>query len=107
MATAWSWGVTGSNPPLEIISDLLVETISEVQYGLHLSAPLLNRDAVKAIRKWDYFPHFGSSDLSNGIYAEYDALQGQQNVYFSSGLNGFELVEFVIRAGKDLVATFF
>ena len=87
--------------------DLLISTISQVQAGLGIPSPNINRDAVKAIRQWDYFPHFGSTDLRGGVYAEYNALQGQQNTYFSSGLNGFELVEFAIRAGKDLVETFF
>ncbi|KAI0087479.1 FAD/NAD-P-binding domain-containing protein [Irpex rosettiformis] len=107
ITTAWSWGAIGSNPPLELVTDLLVDTISQVQVGLGLESPIIGQDAVKDIRKWDYFPHFGSADLAAGVYAEYNSLQGQQNTYFSSGLNGFELVEFAIRAGKDLVATFF
>lgn len=85
------------------MADLLVDTISEVQNGLGITSPVVERNDVKAIRKWDYFPHFDSADLEVSVYAGYHALQGQRSTYFCSALNGTELVEFAIRPGQDLV----
>jgi hypothetical protein len=53
-----------------------------------------------------YFPHFDRRELERGFYAKFNALQGQNNTYYASGLNGFEIVEFAIRAGRDVVDTF-
>ena len=57
--------------------------------------------------KTDYFPHFDVEQLKNGWYTKYNALQGKQKTYYTSGLNGFETVEFVIRSANDLVDSFF
>ena len=107
IATTYSWGPIGSNQSIDDITQLLVSTLTEVQTGAGISDPAVATSDVKAIRKWDYFPHFNTSVLSGDVYAQYNALQGQQHTYYSSGLNGFETVEFAIRAGKDLVASFF
>lgn len=107
IATAWSWAAIGSNPPSDRVTELLVNTLTQVQVGLGKTPPVVTKHDVKDIRKWDYFPHFSTVDLKSGIYKRYNSLQGQQNTYYTSGLNGFELVEFAIRGGKDLVQTFF
>lgn len=42
-------------------------------------------------------------DLAAGFYQRLDKLQGQRNTFFASGLNGYETVEFALRAGRDVV----
>ncbi|KAI0686941.1 FAD/NAD-P-binding domain-containing protein [Cytidiella melzeri] len=107
ITTTYSWGPAGSTMSIEEAKELLASTLTRVQTGAGIAHPTVTVRDVKAIRKWDYFPHFASSDLAGGIYASYNALQGQRHTYYSSGLNGFETVEFAIRAGKDLVASYF
>ncbi|KAI0684834.1 FAD/NAD-P-binding domain-containing protein [Cytidiella melzeri] len=107
IATTYSWGPMGSTMTTEEAKQLLVETLTEVQAGAGLPNPTVEMCDVKAISKWDYFPHFSTSELANGFYEKYNALQGQSHTFYSSGLNGFETVEFAIRAGKELVASFF
>ncbi|KAM0228259.1 hypothetical protein ACHAP5_011992 [Fusarium lateritium] len=55
----------------------------------------------------DYFPHVGPKALANGWYQRFNGLQGKDHIYFTSGLNSFELVEYTIRAARDLVASHF
>ncbi|KAI0087473.1 hypothetical protein BDY19DRAFT_907334 [Irpex rosettiformis] len=108
VATTYSWGPIGSNMSIDDVTQLLVTTLTDVQTGAGITDPTVSTSDVKSIRKWDYFPHFNTSVLGNGdVYAQYNALQGQQHTYYSSGLNGFETVEFAIRAAKDLVDSFF
>ncbi|RGP64459.1 FAD nad p-binding domain-containing [Fusarium longipes] len=57
--------------------------------------------------KIDYFPHLSPEALTNGWYKKFNDLQGKDHVYFTSGLNSFELVEYTIRSARDLVATHF
>lgn len=64
-------------------------------------------DDVLGFTKTDYFPHFDVEQLKNGWYEKYNALQGKQKTYYTSGLNGFETVEFAIRGANDLVESFF
>ncbi|KAI0083100.1 hypothetical protein BDY19DRAFT_980916 [Irpex rosettiformis] len=93
---------------IDDVTQLLVTTLTEVLTGAGITDPTVTAPGdVKAIRKWDYFPHFNTFLLANGAYSQYNALQGNQHTYYSSGLNGFETVEFAIRAGKDLVNSFF
>ncbi|KAI0799681.1 FAD/NAD-P-binding domain-containing protein [Irpex lacteus] len=107
VATTYSWGPIGSNLSIDDVTRLLVSTLTAVQTGAGIPDPTVTTDDVKAIRQWDYFPHFNTTDLGSGTYAKYNALQGELHTYYSSGLNGFETVEFAIRAGKDLVQSFF
>lgn len=107
IATTYSWGPVGSTMSIDEATHLLTTTLTDVQTGANISDPTVTASDVKAIRKWDYFPHFSTSDLEDGVYTKYNALQGQSHTYYSSGLNGLETVEFAIRAGKDLVASFF
>jgi len=107
IATTYSWAPIGSTISLDEATNLLTTTLTKVQAGAGIPNSTVTKQDVKAIRQWDYFPHFNTTHLAEGLYDKYNALQGQQNTYFSSGLNGFETVEFAIRAGKDLVATYF
>jgi len=43
--------------------------------------------------RWDYFPHFTSQDIADGIYDRLEALQGQNHTYYVGSLLNFELVE--------------
>ncbi|KAM0259918.1 hypothetical protein ACHAPA_010525 [Fusarium lateritium] len=55
----------------------------------------------------DYFPHVGPKALANGWYKRFNDLQGKDHIYFTSGLNSFELVEYAIRAARELVVSHF
>ena len=107
IATTYSWAQIGSTLSIDDVTQLLTSTLTAVQTGLNISDPTVTAADVQAIRQWDYFPHFATADLADNVYAAYNALQGAQHTYYSSALNGFETVEFAIRAGKDLVATYF
>ena len=41
--------------------------------------------------------------LADGFYDKLDKLQGKMNTFYASGLNGYETVEFALRAGRDVV----
>ncbi|KAI0087476.1 FAD/NAD-P-binding domain-containing protein [Irpex rosettiformis] len=107
IATAWSWGPSHSNASIEEATEILMQTMSDVQTGLAIESSMVQKDDVKRITRWDYFPHFDEAALKEGVYERYNALQGKDNTFFTSGLDGFELVEFAIRAGKDLVGRYF
>ncbi|KAF5331452.1 hypothetical protein D9758_016343 [Tetrapyrgos nigripes] len=118
----YSWGPwtpTGrGNLSVEEARNILLQTYSRVDFSpasadsemdsenTSGAIPITDQD-VREFRKWDYFPRFQSEDLANGIYDKYNALQGQQKTYWASGLNGFEMVEYAIQAGKEIVETFF
>ncbi|KAI0341017.1 FAD/NAD-P-binding domain-containing protein [Trametopsis cervina] len=104
IATTWLWGNIGSRD--EAIKRL-IDTITAVQAGANITAPDVTAEDVKALRRWSYFPHFSAEELRKDPYAAFSALQGDKNTYYTSGLNGFETVEFSIRGAKDLVETFF
>ena len=104
VASTWSWGKYRSNQTLEEARDLLKTVLSKVN-KLHPHgppSPIAEAD-IKEFKQWDYFPHYDQLDLEAGIYAKFNNLQGQQNTYYASGLNGFETVEFAVRAGNDIV----
>jgi hypothetical protein len=110
IATSWSWGKYKGDQTLAEAKILLKETIS--RFNKDPEDPNDKRipitDAqVKDFRGWDYFPHFDRHELEHGFYAKFNALQGHKNTYYASGLNGFETVEFAIRAGQDVVDTYF
>lgn len=107
VATAWSWAAFGNHFSLDDIKHLLATTLTSVQKGAGIASPTVTPADVKDVMKIDYFPHFNSTELEHGFYKKHNALQGQQHTYYSSALNNFELVEYVIQAGKELVATFF
>lgn len=68
--------------------------------------PVTDRD-VLGFQQNDYFPHFDSEQLRQGWYDKFNALQGKQKTFYASGLNGFETVEFALRAGLDIVDSYF
>ena len=107
VATTWSWGKYRSNQTLEQGRTLLKTVLSKVNKlypsDFLLPAEPVNEADIKEFEQWDYFPHYDQPDLDAGIYAEFNNLQGQQNTFYASGLNGFETVEFAVRAGNDIV----
>lgn len=64
-------------------------------------------DDVLAFQENDYFPHFDERELAMGFYDKFENLQGKDKTYYASGFNKFELVEYAIRAGQDVVKTYF
>lgn len=62
---------------------------------------------IRAFRKWDYFPHFDGAALRGGAYGAFNELQGCEDTYWVSGLNGMETVEWAIRGAQDVVASYF
>ena len=109
IATTWSWGKYKSNQTLGEAKSLLKELLSKLNKDPRVPTaepkPITDADVV-AFREWDYFPHFDQDELENGFYARFNELQGYKNTYYASGLNGFETVEFAIRAGQDVVDTY-
>lgn len=112
ITTAYSWGPYQGNLSTEAAKALLVSTMSKLNFDPATQTPdqavLVTASDVPAfVKPADYFPHFDERDLKDGIYEQFNKLQGVKNTYYCSGLNGFETVEFAIRAGKDIVASYF
>jgi hypothetical protein len=110
IATTYSWGKYGSNQTLEEAKVLLKQTISKINKDPRDAAAIpkpITDDDIKDFREWDYFPHYDKAQLDQGYYVKFDQLQGSKNTYYASGLNAFETVEFAIRAGKDIVDSYF
>jgi hypothetical protein len=111
MNSVWSWGPDArSADDMAVAHSLLKSTTSKMnrdpRNATDVAAPISDDDIV-AFREWDYFPHFNTTSLQNGWYDKFNAVQGQGKTYYASGLNGFELVEFSIRAGQDIAQTYF
>jgi hypothetical protein len=110
IATSWSWGPYRGNGTVEAAKTILKETLSRINKDPRDPAavpkPVTDKDVV-AFKKHDYFPHFDSQQLADGWYGKFNALQGQKNTYYASGLNGFETIEFALRAGLDVVESYF
>lgn len=107
IATTWSWS---SVPNPAGAYALLKSTLSMLNHDPSSEESIsqaVTDDDVKAFAAPDYFPHYDSETLAGGIYERYNALQGQQKTYYCSALDGFEIVEFALRAGIDLVESFF
>ncbi len=105
VATAWQWGNISSTDQAKT---LLASTLTKVQTGAGVNPSTVTADDVRDIRTWDYFAHFTGEDLTAGnAYESFNKLQGVDGTYYASGLNGFETVEFAVRAGKDIVNSFF
>ena len=109
IATTWSWGEYRSNQTLGEAKSLLKEVLSKInkdpQDPNAKPKPITDADVVD-FREWDYFPHFDGQELDQDFYARFNELQGHKSTYYVSGLNGFETVEFAIRAGQDVVDTY-
>jgi hypothetical protein len=110
IATSWSWGPYRQFESTFTARNLLKTTISKINKDPRnvttMSVPISEQD-IKAFRKWDYFPHFDSPQLQGGWYAKLNALQGKKKTYWASGLNGMETVEWAIKAGQDVVDSYF
>ncbi|KAJ6505296.1 FAD/NAD-P-binding domain-containing protein [Mycena sanguinolenta] len=109
VVTTWSWGASNVSYTNEQAYDLLLSTLSLVNYA-NPSNPTdavpITADDVKAFRVHNYFPHVSGADLAAGWYQRFDKLQGTNATYYASGLNGFESVEFALRAGLNVVQTY-
>lgn len=112
VATTWSWAgeAPAQSVSLSTALELLTSTLSKVNKdptNATAEAVAVTQQDVHAFRSWDYFPHFDGPQLASGVYAKFDALQGVKKTYYASGLNAFEDVEFAVRAGLDIVSTYF
>ncbi|KAF2018538.1 FAD/NAD(P)-binding domain-containing protein [Aaosphaeria arxii CBS 175.79] len=109
VSVAWSWGPDGEFPE-SMGYDLVLDTFGKLNKDPRNETAQPQPfcpDNVKAFRKWDYFPHFGSQALKDDIYARMTKLQGCKKTFWASGLGGMETVEWAIRAGQDVVDTHF
>jgi hypothetical protein len=52
---------------------------------------------------WAYFPHVDSAAMQAGFYDRLEALQGQQQIFYTGGLHAFELVECITDYSKALI----
>ena len=110
VATTWSWGALGACHTYQQAYNLLKAVLSRVNkdpQDTAASGVAVTDADVKAFSKTDYFPRFGQQALAGGWYEKFNRLQGQQKTYWASGLNGFETVEFAVRAGLDIANTYF
>ncbi|KAK0126470.1 hypothetical protein ONS95_008067 [Cadophora gregata] len=107
IATTWSWG---NGTSTAVARQLLKETLSRINKDPTdpnaVAKPVTDKD-ILGFQPNDYFPHFDPAELAGGWYDKFNKLQGVKKTYFASGLNGFETVEFAIRAGSEIVHTFF
>ncbi|KAG4428390.1 hypothetical protein IFR05_016129 [Cadophora sp. M221] len=107
IATTWSWG---NNTSTAVARQLLKDTLSKINKDptnpAAVPVPVTDKD-ILGFQSNEYFPHFGPQELAGGWYDKFNKLQGVKKTYFASGLNGFETVEFAIRAGSEIVETFF
>ncbi|KAJ7114388.1 hypothetical protein C8R44DRAFT_832939 [Mycena epipterygia] len=87
IATSYSWEKYRSSQTLAEAKTLLEEVISKINKDPRAfgAAPQPVTDA--------------NPQLEAGYYAKFNALQGERNTYYASGLNRFETVEYAIRAG--------
>lgn len=110
IATTFSWGGLDDAYTYQQAYDLLKEVLSRLnkdpQNSEATGVEVTDAD-VKAFSQTDYFPRFDQEKLAGGWYEKFNDLQGQQNTYWASGLNGFETVEFAVRAGLDIVNSHF
>lgn len=110
VSTSWSWGPDNEYQSEASARDLLQTTMSKINKdprNVTAQAQPLSSDEIRAFRKWDYFPHFGSEALRNGAYGYLNRIQGCNKSFWASGLNGMEIVEWAIRAGQDVVDTYY
>jgi hypothetical protein len=57
--------------------------------------------------EFPYFPHVEHTDMKDGFYEKFEAMQGQKNTYYTGGLMNFELVENIMNYSKHLVKNHF
>jgi hypothetical protein len=110
VSTSWSWGPDNEFQSESSARNLLQTTMSKINKdprNVTSQAAPVTSDDIRAFRKWDYFPHFGSEALRNGAYGYFNRLQGCNKSFWASGLGGMEIVEWAIRAGQDVVDTYY
>ncbi|KAJ4301913.1 hypothetical protein N0V90_004009 [Kalmusia sp. IMI 367209] len=110
ISTSWSWGPDNEYQSESYARDLLQTTMSKINKdprNVTEQAEPLSSNNIRAFRKWDYFPHFGSQSLRNGAYGYLNRIQGCNKSFWASGLQGMEIVEWAIRAGQDVVDTYY
>lgn len=110
VSTSWSWGPYGEFESESSARALLQTTLSKINKdprNLTAQAEPLCKNDIRAFRKWDYFPHFDSAPLKAGAYAKLNKLQGCKKTYWASGLQGMETVEWAIKAGQDVVDSYY
>jgi hypothetical protein len=110
VSTAWSWGPDGDFKSEKSAREQLNVTMSALNKdprNTTAQGEALTQSDIRAFRKWDYFPHFNTEPLKNGAYDKLNKLQGCNRSYWASGLQGMEIVEWAIRAGQDVVDTYF
>ncbi|KAI1077924.1 FAD/NAD-P-binding domain-containing protein [Whalleya microplaca] len=110
VAITSSWGPYRGNMTKEEAYARLKSTLSKFNKDPRdetSAAVRITDDDVLAFQENDYFPHFDEDELAMGYYEKFERLQGQRKTYYASGFNMFELVEYAIRAGQDVVRTYF
>lgn len=110
VANVWSWDRDGVDPDPEKVRGRLVETLGKFnkdpsEEGAE-SSPVTEEDIIGWSGVVDYFPHLDSVALEAGWYDRFNEMQGRSRTYYASGLNGFEIVEFPLRAGKDIAESY-
>jgi hypothetical protein len=110
VAITSSWGPYRGNLTKAEAYSRLKKTLSKFNKDprdtTSAAVPITDSD-VLAFQENEYFPHFDSEQLAAGYYQRFNSLQGKNKTYFVSGFNMFELVEYAIRAGQDVVRTYF
>jgi len=100
-----------SHPNAARVKKHLVQDLSKINRDLqkpNSKVGALDAADIRAFSgKIPYFPHVSPESLADGWYKKFNGLQGEDRTYYTSGLNCFELVEYTIRAARDLVKTHF
>ncbi|KAM0340592.1 hypothetical protein ACHAPU_010429 [Fusarium lateritium] len=100
-----------AHPSVARVKEHLIRDLGKINKDLDNAYAVSTRLGAADIRAFsgeiDYFPHLGPEALADGWYKRFNKLQGKDHTYFTSGLNSFELVEYTIRAARDLVVSHF
>lgn len=110
LAITGSWGPFRGNVTKGEAYSLLKSSLSKINMDPRDEASVavpITDDDILAFQQNEYFPHFDEEALAMGYYERFEKLQGQSKTYYASGFNMFELVEYAIRAGQDVVRTHF
>ncbi|KAI7780454.1 hypothetical protein LA080_016073 [Diaporthe eres] len=110
VAITSSWGPYRGNLTKAEAYNRLKSTLSKLNRdprdNASVAVPITDED-ILAFQENEYFPHFDEHELAMGYYEKFERLQGQGKTYYASGFNMFELIEYAIRAGQDVVRTHF
>ncbi|KAM7215995.1 FAD/NAD(P)-binding domain containing protein [Rhypophila decipiens] len=110
IAITSSWGPYRGNVTKSEAYSRLKSTLSKFNKdprdGGSLGKEIRDQD-VLAFQENEYFAHYDERELREGFYARFEGLQGVNGTFYASGFNMFELIEYAIRAGKDVVREYF